>query len=75
MTANQALQRVMSLLDRLETDPSSGVTCESELSHAIDVLEASEIEVPQALRNLHAQLAAKKRAEEEIENSFDNMPV
>ena len=75
MTGNQAIQRVISLLDRMENDPACGPACESELHHAMEVLEASDIEVPQSLRNLHAQLAAKKRAEEEIEIGFDNMPV
>ena len=75
MTGNEAIQRVIGLLDRMENDPTCGTACESELHHARQVLEDSDIEVPQSLRNLHAQLAAKKRAEEEIEFGFDNMPV
>jgi hypothetical protein len=59
----------------MENDPTCGAACESELHNAMQVLEDSDIEVPQSLRKLHARLVAKKRAEEEIEIGFDNMPV
>ena len=75
MTGNQAIERVIGLLDRMENDPTCGTACESELSHAMRALENSDIEVPEALRRLHATIAAKKRAEEEIETGFENLPV
>lgn len=75
MTSNQALQRVMDLLDRLEGDPAAGGACATELRLALEVLEDAGIDVPPALQDLNAQLQARKRADEAIETNFDNMPV
>lgn len=75
MTTDQALTKVFSLLDRVQADPSSGMSCQAELSRAVACLEAAEVDVPPALHDLCAKLAAERRAFEAQEADFDNMPV
>lgn len=75
MTTDQALTKVFTLLERVQSEPSQGVHCEAELTRAIQALEANEIEVPAALTDLCAKLRAEKRAFEAQEMAFDNMPI
>ncbi|MDJ0858281.1 MAG: hypothetical protein QNI90_19150 [Dinoroseobacter sp.] len=75
MTTDQALSKVFSLLDRVQADPTSGMACHAELSRAIASLEAADVDVPPALHDLCAKLAAERRAFEAREADFDNMPV
>ncbi|MEM9394412.1 MAG: hypothetical protein AAGA38_11175 [Pseudomonadota bacterium] len=75
MNTDQALTKVLSLLDRVQADPASGIACQGELSRAIACLEAAEVDLPPALRDLCAKLAAERRAFEAQEADFDNMPV
>lgn len=75
MTTDQALSKVFSLLDRVQSDPSSGMACQAELSRAIACLEKADVDVPRALHDLCARLAAERRAFEAQEADFDNMPV
>jgi len=75
MTTDQALNKVFCLLDRVQADPSSGLACQAELSRAIARLEQEEVQVPRALLDLNARLAAERRAFEAQEADFDNMPV
>ncbi|WP_425090177.1 hypothetical protein [Tropicimonas sp. S265A] len=75
MTTDQALNKVFSLLDRVQADPASGMACQAELSRAVAQLEQAEVSVPPALHDLCAKLAAERRAFEQQEADFDNMPI
>lgn len=75
MTTDETLSKVFALLERVEADPARGFVCERELARAIADLEARDVEVPEALAILCARLRAEKRAYEEQEDTFDNMPV
>lgn len=75
MTTEQALKKVFSLLERVQADPTSGMACQAELARAVACLEAADVDVPPALYDLCAKLAAEKRAFEAQEADFDNMPV
>jgi hypothetical protein len=75
MTTDQALTKVFSLLDRVKADPATAMSCQAELSRAIACLEQADVDVPPALHDLCAKLAAERRAYEAQEADFDNMPV